>query len=150
MRLLNMVSLKIENEAQMDNLLKELGKGIPISIKLAMNQNAMRPFKDVLKPKIEAHRTSDDDLKVPPHMADTLIIQKDKKTGKVSIGFSKPGKKAYIARFLNDGWDVKNQYGGPYKRVEGLHYWESTESESKEAVTEAMKESLEAYFNHLA
>ena len=51
-------------------------------------------------------------------MADTLVknVNKD---GSIEVGFSKKGNKAYIARFINDGWQSSNQYGGPYKYIPG-------------------------------
>lgn len=47
------------------------------------------------------------------HLADTVTYE-IAGDGHYEIGFSKKGKKAYIARFLNDGWRPRNQYSGPY------------------------------------
>lgn len=81
--------------------------------------------------------------------------------GRVEIGFSKAGKKAYLARFQNDGWVPHNQYGGPYKYhpdrknshaqsgvelpiVPGKHFWEHTYND--ETVIAKITEAEVAYF----
>ena len=76
-------------------------------------------------------------------MADTLV-KNVKKDGSIEVGFSKKGNKAYIARFINDGWQSHNQYGGPYKYIPGEHYWESTEEETHDAVIKAMTQAAKA------
>ena len=58
------------------------------------------------------------------------------------MGFTRKSKKAYIGRFLNDGWDVRNQYGGPYTHVEGEHFFERSVEDSDAAIKEAELESL--------
>lgn len=62
--------------------------------------------------------------------------------GAVKVGFTRKSKKAYIGRFLNDGWDVRNQYGGPYTHVEGEHFFERSVDDSDAAIKEAELESL--------
>lgn len=74
------------------------------------------------------------------HLADTLTheISND---GHYEVGFSKKGKKAYIARLLNDGWDVKNQYGGPYTHAqppEWHDFFSKIGDEKDQAMAKAM------------
>lgn len=65
---------------------------------------------------LDAHKT-DRVYKRTNHLNKTLTHQ-IKEDGHYEIGFSKKGKKAYVARLLNDGFDVRNQYGGPYRHVQ--------------------------------
>lgn len=62
--------------------------------------------------------------------------------GAVKVGFTRKSEKAYIGRFLNDGWDPRNQHGGPYQHVEGEHFFEKSADDSDEAIKETEKESL--------
>lgn len=85
-------------------------------------------------------------------MAETITIQKQRGTYAYGVGFSEAGRKAYLARFLNDGWDPRNQYGGPYQHVEGERFFERAEIDSKEDVDEAMTQAanlvLSQIFGH--
>lgn len=145
---------EILNEAEADrNLDKALGK-FTISESWAVNKVAIEPYYEELKKLYSQHRTyrnykkewkqmpEDKRPKKPErHLADTLVINKEH-DGSYATGFSRIGKKAYIGRFINDGWDVKNQYGGPYRHVEGKHYFEQAEVDTKDAVQAAWLEKV--------
>lgn len=62
--------------------------------------------------------------------------------GAVSVGFTRKSEKAYIGRFLNDGWDPRNQKGGPYGHVPGEHFFERSADGSGEEVKRVEAEAL--------
>lgn len=62
--------------------------------------------------------------------------------GAVTVGFTRKSQKAYIGRFLNDGWDPRNQHGGPYAHVEGEHFFEKSATESDSEIKKTELESL--------
>lgn len=62
--------------------------------------------------------------------------------GAVKVGFTRKSEKAYIGRFLNDGWDPRNQHGGPYQHVPGEHFFERSADASDEAVKQQELEAL--------
>lgn len=62
--------------------------------------------------------------------------------GAVRVGFTRKSEKAYIGRFLNDGWDPRNQHGGPYQHVEGEHFFEKSADSSDEEIKKTELESL--------
>lgn len=127
----------IKNESKMDNILERASKGLVAPERLLANLAGMNVFSPLLHSKVDKHR-QDFDIKGAKHLADTLVINKNDDAS-VSIGFSKAGKRSYIARFLNDGWEEFNQYGGPYGHHEGEYFWEKTEKETHEELSEAMK-----------
>lgn len=134
---------EILNEANMDKKLEELGKSFTEKERFEINGKAMKPFENHLRSYLESNlnkypHTLKDGTK---HLVDTLAVNKVS-GGEVEIGFTKKEKKAYIGRFLNDGWDVRNQYGGPYKHVEGMHFWEETESATENKVKEEELKAL--------
>ncbi|QNQ83758.1 hypothetical protein FP435_04520 [Lactobacillus sp. PV037] len=137
---------EILNEVNMDKKLEELGKSFTEKERFEINGAAMKPFEKHLRNFLQTN------LKNNPygakqisngeqHLLDTLKRNKVS-GGEVELGFTKKGKKAYIGRFLNDGWDVKNQYGGPYRHVEGMHFWEETESATEHEVKKAELEAI--------
>lgn len=128
----------IENESKMDNALEQASKGFTAPERLSVNLAGMKVFSPVLHSKVDKHR-QDFDIKGAKHLADTLVINENDNAS-VSIGFSKAGKRAYIARFLNDGWDEYNQYGGPYGHHEGEYFWEKTENETHENLSKTMEQ----------
>lgn len=142
------------NINNMDDKLEELGRSFTSAEAWKINKAGIMPFYNALKGYYSVHRSAKDyrgewRRKNPDtrprspekHLIDTLVINKEK-DGSVATGFSKAGKKAYLARFLNDGWDVRNQYGGPYRHVEGGHYWEKAEDETAEQVKAGELEAL--------
>lgn len=139
---------EIRNEANFDRILDQLAEGFEAGDREKVNKKGMDVFESHLRPKIEnlPHEgpTYDPAKHKPgnPRLIDTLIRDKYA-NGEVRIGFSKKGKKAYIGRLLNDGWDVYNGYGGPYRHKKGAHFWEETEVESKEKVAKAMAEKAQ-------
>ncbi|CCI81634.1 hypothetical protein [Lactobacillus hominis] len=129
---------EILNEQNFDQKIDDLARGWTKMDRLVVNKAGMEAFKPILKSKIDQHRTTGKyGVGYPDHMADTLVTN-DKYDGSEEIGFSKEGKKAYIARFINDGWEEYNQHGGPYGHHEGEHYWEKATDESEKVVTAAM------------
>lgn len=62
--------------------------------------------------------------------------------GAVAVGFTRKSEKAYLGRFLNDGWDPRNQHGGPYTHVPGEHFFEKSAESADEEVKRVEEESL--------
>lgn len=62
--------------------------------------------------------------------------------GAVKVGFTRKSEKAYIGRFLNDGWDPRNQHGGPYEHVPGEHFFEKSTDNASEEIKRVEAESL--------
>lgn len=132
----------------MDKKLAELGKAFTEKERFKINGKAMKPFEAHLRNYLETNLEKreygrKEILSGEKHLLDTLETNKVP-GGEVELGFTKKGKKAYIGRFLNDGWDVKNQYGGPYRHVEGMHFWEETESATEHEVKKAELEAIKA------
>lgn len=136
---------EIVNEQNMDRVLNQLGKTFSEKEAWEINGAAMRPFETTFKNNLSAVHDAPLKKDEVAHLKDTLVVNKVR-GGDVEIGFSRKGKKSYIGRLLNDGWDVRNQHGGPYVHKEGLHYWEktetSTESEVKKAELSALKQVM--------
>ncbi|GKT04428.1 HK97-gp10 family putative phage morphogenesis protein [Furfurilactobacillus sp. WILCCON 0119] len=76
------------------------------------------------------HYTNHKDVK-EPHLADAVMSQNTdmdgEKNGSSVVGF---GRKAYIARFLNDGT----------KSIHGDHFVDNARRESEQAIFEAQKQ----------
>ena len=106
----------IENN-NFDRFLEKMENGLDVAERRKVNHAGADVYKDSMKQFLDSHRSNRVYLDGQNHLADTLTKQSEQ-NGAVDIGFSKAGKKAYIARFLNDGWESKNQYGGPYRRVQ--------------------------------
>lgn len=135
---------EILNEDNFDRAIDNISKSWTMQERTFVNNTGMGAFYPVLKTKVDAHKApTRKPVGYPEHMADTLV-KNVKKDGSIEVGFSKKGKKAYIARFINDGWQSHNQYGGPYKYIPGEHYWESTEEETHDAVIKAMTQAAKA------
>lgn len=130
---------EIKNEVNFDNFLASLSQRITPKERSKVNHAGMRVFKKDLEDNIRNPSVGRKESKVERRekMIDTLTTNTEG-AGRVLVGFSKKGKKAYLARFMNDGWDSKNQYGGPYRHNPGEHFWENTEKEDKEKVGKAM------------
>lgn len=144
---------EIINEKNMDDALKALGQGFTPKEVEKINRSGILPFKRGLirnssvrkhtypltKQFIEKFRTNYGKEWEP--IEKTIVLHK-RPDGTMEVGFSKDGKEAYISRFLNDGWDVRNQLGGPYRHVTGEHFWEKTEADEEKYVKEAELEAL--------
>ena len=118
-----------------------------VTEKAAINKPGADVFYNTLQEKVAHHRLPDSDKHHKgQHMADTLKEVKHD-NGAYEIGFTKAGKKAYIFRFLNDGWWTRNQYNAsrhsePYSHVGGEHMWEDTTAETDGAIKEAEAKGL--------
>lgn len=135
---------EIMNEEKMDKALSAMSRKITRSEALYINSRGIAPFEIGLRENIKNRKVpyrNPDYVPDRKAMLDTLV-ENTKPDGGVEIGFSKKGKKAYLARFMNDGWDVKNQFGGPYTHVEGEHFWEHTEEDFKKSVEASERSAL--------
>lgn len=135
---------QIINEGKMDEALNKLGKSFTERERWEINSAAIYPFFVGLKKNLNdrpiPYRSSDyepDRTK----LTSTLAINKVR-GGEVETGFSKKGKLAYIGRFLNDGWEVRNKHGGPYTTVPPEQFWERTEADFGESVKVAELRAL--------
>lgn len=131
--------------ADMARELRELGDAISRKGRIKANRKAANLFKEKLRENYNEsmgrknNKTHSDDSVISTLTTDTTT------GGAVGVGFSKKGKKAYLARFQNDGWIPRNGKGGPYMyhpdrnghtsrgddgptlpMVPGLHFWEKT------------------------
>ena len=86
-----------------------------------INRAGAKVYENHMKSFLDDHKSSNEYRDGTEHLADTLTHE-IKEDGHYEIGFSKKGKKGYIARFLNDGWEAKNQHRGPYRHVQPV-YW---------------------------
>lgn len=139
------------NEGNMDEVLDKLSKGFSEKERWEINKPAADVFKKALAYHIEigTHHHPYRDSKYARKQAnrksiiDALATNKEH-GGAVKVGITRKSKKAYIARFLNDGWTPRNQHGGPYEPVAGEHFWENSIDSSDEAVKKAELEALRA------
>lgn len=83
-------------------------------------------------------------------MAKTIIVAHERGRTDVGVGFSTEGKLAYIGRFINDGWDPRNHYAGPFPHVPGEFYFEKTEIEAEDEVKRAMANKLNRILGEIA
>ena len=121
----------MELDAQMQSWLHDVGDLIPnTSVKSAMTAAAAQEYTKVLHKNTP--RSNNDDSEYG-HLQDNITIQKSDIDGIVNgntlAGF---GKKAYVARFLNDG-TVK---------MKATHFVDNSRQESQEA---AFKASIAVY-----
>lgn len=96
-----------------DKFLERVDQGFTLSERKKVNKVGDKVYEDAMDAFLKQHKRDVVYKNGTQHLADTLIHE-IKEDGHYEIGFSKKGKKAYIARFLNDGWKPRNQYGGPY------------------------------------
>ena len=104
----------------LDDWLEEHENGFTVSQRRKINKAGSDVYEHALQAFLNQHRSTRNLGADEQHLADTLTheIAND---GHYEVGFSKKGKKAYIARLLNDGWDSRNQFnrhGAPYRHVE--------------------------------
>lgn len=133
----------IGNEAGFDRLLDNLADGFGRDERFKANQAGAKQFEKIMKPKVPYRYTMRKGETI--HLRDSLITVKNP-NGSVVVGFTKKGAKGYIGRILNDGWTPKTPGGrkltSTYQRVEGKHFWESTQREANGQVSKAIYDSL--------
>lgn len=96
-----------------DKFLEKADRGFTLSERKKVNKAGDKVYEKAMQAFLDAHKRPIVYKDGTQHLADTLTHE-IKEDGHYEIGFSKKGKKAYIARFLNDGWRPRNQFGGPY------------------------------------
>ncbi|WP_281829384.1 HK97-gp10 family putative phage morphogenesis protein [Lactobacillus amylolyticus] len=114
--------------SQLNDWLENVAKLVPdTQTKAAMTEAGAKVFAEHLKNVTP--RSKDNDTKYG-HLADNVTYQKSdidgENNGNSTVGF---GKKAYIARFLNDGT----------KKMKATHFVDNARHESEEAVFTAEK-----------
>ena len=152
------VRMKISDPGNIDRVLASLRSSLTGRETIRINTAGTEAYKAVLKKNFLARDRPDsngvmhhyENSKGIPYdsqhdrdkMADTLIVAHERGQTSVGVGFSTEGKLAFVGRFINDGWDPRNKYGGPYPHVNGEFYFEKSEVESQEAVKKAMADKL--------
>lgn len=96
-----------------DEFLERADQGFTLSERKKVNKVGDKVYEKAMQAFLNEHKRPVAYKDGTKHLADTLTHE-IKEDGHYEIGFSKKGKKAYIARFLNDGWRPRNQFGGPY------------------------------------
>lgn len=96
-----------------DKFLEQASQGFTLQDRKKVNKAGDKIYEKAMQSFLNTHKRDVVYKDGTQHLADTLTHE-IKEDGHYEIGFSKKGKKAYIARFLNDGWKPRNQYGGPY------------------------------------
>lgn len=130
---------EIKNEAKFDAFLAKMSQKVTAKERSKINLAGMRVFQKNLEDNIRQHQGRKESNTTRREKMINTLTTKTEPGGRVFIGFSKKGKKSYLARFMNDGWDSKNQYGGPYGHQPGEHFWENTEKNAKEGVDKVMQ-----------
>ena len=140
-------------EGHLDEIFERMAKGLSKTQRQKANQKAAELYKDALT------KNFDNAMKGHGESIIKTLTTHNNGGGGVEVGFSKEGKKGYLARFQNDGWIPKNQYGGPYTlhnglpMVPGKHFWEETNREADVkhggALGKAMTNEQKAYYKHV-
>lgn len=104
--------LEITNN-NFDKVLADLSDGLTLEEHKRVNKVGDKIYERAMQQFLDSHKSDRVYKKGTEHLADTLTHE-IKDDGSYEIGFSKKGKKAYVARLLNDGWRPRNQHGGPY------------------------------------
>lgn len=128
--------------AGFDRFLERVGDGFTIDERKKVNKAGSKVYQSSMQTFLNEHRSDRKYQNGTEHLADTLTHEITT-GGKYEIGFSKKGKKAYIARLLNDGFDVRNQFGGPYKHVapeEWHDFFKRIGDENDERMAHAMSD----------
>ena len=102
----------------LDKFLSEHINGLTIKNRKKIKTAGADVYMKNMRSFLDQHRSSNNYISGQEHLAETLTSSNDQSNGQVDVGFSAKGKKAYVARLLNDGWESKNQHGGPYGRVQ--------------------------------
>ena len=124
----------------LDRFLNEHINGLTIQNRKKINKAGADVYMKNMRSFLDQHRSNNSYISGQEHLADTLTSKNDLTNGQVDVGFSAKGKKAYIARLLNDGWESKNQYGGPYKRVQPPEWHDFFSTVGKESDVEMERE----------
>lgn len=137
----------------MDKAFDALGDKFTPAEKRKINREGIEPFYKTLRKNIENRSVpyvQDEHRRYKPDRTKLLSTLDTNYTDDdgVEVGFTKKGKQAYLGRFMNDGWDVRNQHGGPWRHVEGEHFWERTQSETSYKVTKAEMKALKEVMNN--
>ena len=121
-------------DEQLNGWLKKVTQKIPSTEDTArITEAGAKVLSTHLKNEAEKHRTKRNDVKFG-HLADNLIVQDTdidgEKNGNSVVGFS---KKAFVARFLNDG-TVK---------MKATHFVDNARRDAQDAVFEAEQAEYE-------
>ncbi len=133
-----------EVTGDLDKKLEAMANSLTRKRRVAINKAGMQTFREAFEGNFKRTMNGHGD-----HILNTLT-EDTTPGGAVGLGFSKKGKVAYLARFQNDGWIPRNQYGGPYKyhgtypMVPGKHFWEDTIADQKVEKATAEREVQEA------
>lgn len=107
-----------------DKFLAKAAQGFTLSERKKVNKAGDKVYEEAMSNFLDQHKSDRTYTGGTEHLADTLTHE-IKEDGHYEIGFSKKGKKAYVARLLNDGWRPRNRYGGPYGEApKGVKYAE--------------------------
>lgn len=107
-----------------DKFLEQMSGGLTLTERREVNKAGDKVYEDAMQRFLDAHKSDHVYKDGTEHLAETLTHE-IKEDGHYEIGFSRKGKKAYIARLLNDGWHPRNKYGGPYGEApKGVKYTE--------------------------
>lgn len=116
-------------DEQLNGFLSQVKKLVPdTQTRSEMTKAGAKVYADSLKQS--APRSKHNDVKYK-HLQDDIVTQNTdidgEKNGNSTVGF---GKKAHIARFLNDGT----------KKMQATHFVDNSRKESEEAVFTAQKD----------
>ena len=89
------------------------------------------------------------DVEEKYHIRDSVKIER-KKNNAATVGILKKSKKAYVARFINDGWDTSWDGKRNGKKVAGLHFWEKASKEAENRMNETMTDEVKKIINKKA
>ncbi|GEA92763.1 hypothetical protein PDA01_06560 [Pediococcus damnosus] len=89
------------------------------------------------------------DVEEKYHIRDSVKIER-KKNNAATVGILKKSKKAYVARFINDGWDSSWNGKRNGHKVQGLHFWEKAAKQAEEPMNTVMKEEVKKIINKKA
>lgn len=161
------VRMEIKDSGNIDKVLRSIKSSLTGRESIRINTAGAEVYKKYLTENFLAHNRPDREGEAPTwhkdakgiaydskhnreDMAKTIIVAHERFQTQVGVGFSTEGKLAYIGRFINDGWDPRNQFGGPFPHVPGEFYFEKTEVEAEDEVKEAMANKLNRILGEIA
>lgn len=161
------VRMQISDPGNIDKVLRSIKSSLTGRESIRINTAGAEVYKKYLIENFLAHNRPDKEGEEPTwhadakgiaydskhdreDMAKTIIVAHERYQTQVGVGFSTEGKLAYVGRFINDGWDPRNQYGGPFPHVPGEFYFEKTEVECEDEVKEAMANKLNRILGEIA
>lgn len=154
------------NPGNMDSILDKLSQGFTEKERWEINKPAAQVYEKALKYNLvhNLNPTRNSRMGFDEETGQPVELVKDRKNGgykrrdredlvnaidynkehggAVQVGFTRKSEKAYIGRFLNDGWDPRNQHGGPYEHVPGEHFFEKSTDNASEEIKRVEAESL--------